>query len=77
VGIGYIAAGVWSQIGLDLGRWTSENRHFLITGVVYPRTTVATLALPGLVAVACGVLGAVLPAVRAGRVSVIKALRWI
>lgn len=77
VGIGYIAAGVWSQIGLDLGRWTSENRHFLVTGVVYPRTTMATLVLPGLVAVACGVLGAVLPALRAGRVSVIKALRWI
>jgi putative ABC transport system permease protein len=77
VGIGAVAAGIWSHIGLDLSRWTSANPHFLVTGIVHPRTTFATLALPGLVAVACGVLGAILPAFRAGRINVIKALRWI
>ncbi len=77
VGLGYVAAGIWSGVGLDLGRWTSANQHFLITGVVHPRTTVFTLLLPGLVAVTCGVLGTVLPAWRAGRINVIKALRWI
>lgn len=77
VGIGYIAAEAWSHIGLDLGRWTSANRHFLITGVVHPRTTLSTLVWPGLVALACGGIGAVLPAWRAGRIDVIKALRWI
>jgi putative ABC transport system permease protein len=77
VAVGYAATEVWSRVGLDLGRWTSENRHFLITSVVRPRATPASLVLPGLVGSACGLIGAVVPAWRAGRINVIKALRWI
>jgi lipoprotein-releasing system permease protein len=61
--------------GLDLGRWTSQNPHFIGSGVVYPRTTVRSLALPLLVSVSCGLAAALLPATRAGRVAVVRALR--
>jgi ABC-type antimicrobial peptide transport system permease subunit len=77
VALGAAAAHVWSLVGLDLGRWTSANRHFLLSGVIYPRTTAYAVLLPGLVAVACGLLAGILPAVRAARINVVQALRWL
>jgi putative ABC transport system permease protein len=61
--------------GLDLSRWTSENPHFIASGVIFPRLTVRAVLLPVLVAVACGLTAAFLPAFRAGRITVTEALR--
>ena len=66
---------VWSRIGLDLGAWTSANRNFIASGVIYPRLTLAGLGLPVIVAAACALLAGFLPARRAGRINVVQALR--
>jgi putative ABC transport system permease protein len=76
-GLGCVAVKVWSLHGLDLARWTSENPHFVISGIVHPRLTLRGLLLPGGVALCCGVVAALLPARRAGRLSVIEALRGL
>lgn len=68
---------LWGQWGLDLSRWTSSNRHFISSSVIYPRMVVRSLVLPMSVAVVCSLLAASLPARRAGRVSVVEALKQI
>jgi ABC-type lipoprotein release transport system permease subunit len=47
--------------GIDLTRWTSHNRYFLVTGVVHPRTTWAGLVWPAGIALAVSLLAAYLP----------------
>ncbi len=74
-GSGVCLWGGW--LGIDLTRWTSENPHFIASGMVYPRLTPRAVMLPGMVAGVCGVLAAILPARRAGRIQVSEALRRI
>lgn len=73
--LGCGAAALSGARGIDLTRWTSENPHFIASGVVYPRLTLRSVLLPVLVALACGLTAALLPAVRAGRITVTEALR--
>jgi len=78
VAVGAGVSEVWSQAGgLDLSAWTSENRHFIGSGVVYPHVTLRSLALPLLVAVVCGLLAGGIPARRVGRIRVVEALRAV
>jgi lipoprotein-releasing system permease protein len=72
-GCGTVAA--LSVHGLDLSRWTSENPHFIASGVIFPRLTLRAVLLPVLVSLACGLAAALLPAFRAGRITVTEALR--
>ena len=75
--LGAGVSGLWSTTGLDLSRWTSANPHFIASGVVTPRLVARSIVLPVLVALACGLLAGALPARRAGRISVVRALRMI
>jgi len=77
VALGAGASLLWAQGGIDLSRWTSANRHFIASSVIYPRLVIRALGLPMLVAIACGVLAGSLPARRGGRGSVVAALRHI
>jgi len=63
--------------GIDLSRWTSENPHFIASGRIYPRLTLRSIVLPVLVALACGLMAALLPAARASRITVTEALRHV
>jgi ABC-type lipoprotein release transport system permease subunit len=72
---GFGLAGLARIGGLDLSRWTSENPHFIASGVIYPRLTLRAMLLPIAVAMACGLTAALLPALRAGRMTVTEALR--
>ena len=78
---GLVAGGLvvhlWSIVGLDLSRWTSENPHFIASGVIYPRATVRAFALPLAVAIGCGLVASALPAWKAASASVTGALRQI
>ncbi len=75
--LGTVATSFFAQEGIDLTRWTSENPHFISSGIVYPRLTMRSIALPLLAAFSCGLIAAYLPARRAGKISVNEALRTI
>jgi len=77
IALGAAVSILWAQWGLDLSRWTSANRHFIASSVIYPRLVGRGIVLPLFVAIACGLLAGSLPARRAGRVSVVEALRQI
>ena len=77
VALGAIVSMLWGQWGLDLSRWTSANVHFVLSGVIYPHLVLRSVLLPAAVAILCGLLAGALPAWRAGRISVIEALRQV
>jgi ABC-type lipoprotein release transport system permease subunit len=58
---GWLLTELLGVTGIDLTRWTSHNRYFLVTGVVHPRTTPAGLVWPAGVALAVSLLAAYLP----------------
>ena len=74
LGAGLAAACSWGG-GVDLSRWTSMNPLWAGSGVVDPHLTAAAVVLPLVVIVSCGLLAGLLPARRAGRISVTAALR--
>ena len=76
LGAGLAAACSWGG-GVDLTRWTSMNPLFAGSGIVYPQLTAASVVLPLAVIVSCGLLAGLLPARRAGRISVTAALRTL
>ena len=75
IGLGCAVSHTFGSVGLDLGRWTSENPHFLASGVIYPRLTLRAILLPGLVALFCALVAAWLPARKAGKIAIVDALR--
>jgi ABC-type lipoprotein release transport system permease subunit len=58
---GWLLTELLGVTGIDLTRWTSHNRYFLVTGVVHPRTTLAGLVWPAGIALAVSLLAAYLP----------------
>ena len=58
---GWLLTEALGMTGIDLTRWTSHNRYFLVTGVVHPRTTLPGLLWPAGVALAVSLLAAYLP----------------
>lgn len=53
--------------GIDLARFTSENPHFVLSSVIYPRLTWAMAVAPALAALLLGVLASLWPALIAAR----------
>jgi ABC-type lipoprotein release transport system permease subunit len=58
---GWLLTELLGVTGIDLTRWTSHNRYFLVTGVVHARTTLAGLVWPAGIALAVSLLAAYLP----------------
>jgi ABC-type lipoprotein release transport system permease subunit len=48
--------------GIDLAAWTSHNRYFSVSGIIYPRLTVFSLLAPPLTAFFFSLLAALWPA---------------
>ena len=61
IGLGAAAVAVFSQTGIDLTSFTSQNRYFSISGVIHPRLTSYSLFLPPALATIFGLLSAVWP----------------
>jgi ABC-type lipoprotein release transport system permease subunit len=59
--IGWLLTDLLGITGIDLTRWTSHNRYFLVTGVVHPRITISGLIQPAGIALAVSLLAAYLP----------------
>ncbi len=63
VAAGMIAAAAFAHTGLDLAAFTSHNRYFAVSGIIYPRLTAFSLWLPPVLALVFALLAAVWPSV--------------
>jgi ABC-type lipoprotein release transport system permease subunit len=75
--VGAIVIFLVARTGIDLTFFTSHNRYFSMSGVIYPRATSYALAIPPLVAVSSSLLAAIWPIAMIGRKKVVDILRMI
>jgi ABC-type lipoprotein release transport system permease subunit len=76
--IGVLAVEVVSQLGgIDLTTFTSHNRYFAVSGVLYPRLTAFSIWAPPLVSFVFSLFAAMWPAALVARKRVADILRWI
>ena len=61
--------------GIDLSATVFDVRLFSVSSVIFPRLTAGAVLLPLLVTLASGLVASFLPARKAGRTSVVEALR--
>ncbi|MDJ0782840.1 MAG: FtsX-like permease family protein [Desulfosarcinaceae bacterium] len=59
--VGWLTTELMGVAGIDLTRWTSHNRYFLVSGVIHPRTIPSGLAWPAGIALTVSLLAAYLP----------------
>jgi len=59
--LGSLSVMIWGHIGVDLTTFTSENRYFAVSGMIFPRLTVYSLLVPPALALFFGLLAAVWP----------------
>jgi hypothetical protein len=76
--VGMLAAwGVGRMGGIDLTAFTSHNRYFAVSGVIYPRLTSFSLWAPPAVSVVFSLIAAAWPAVLVARKRAADILRMI
>lgn len=68
---------VFSRIGIDLTSLTSHNQYFVVSGVIYPRLTGASLLPPPLLAIVFGFAASIWPSVFIIRKSPAEILRTV
>ena len=61
LGIGWLVTQAFAAVGIDFGGLTSHNRYFLVSGLVRPRTTMASLYWPGILSMIVSVFSSYLP----------------
>lgn len=76
--IGILAVKVVSHLGgIDLSAFTSHNRYFAVSGILYPRLTPFSMWTPPVVSFIFSLFAAVWPAALVARKRVADILRWI
>jgi ABC-type lipoprotein release transport system permease subunit len=73
--IGLTAVYIMSSSGIDLTAFTSHNKYFAVSGVIYPRLTFYSLALPPLIALIFSLLSGIWPAMIVSRKKAVQILR--
>ncbi|MEK6758872.1 MAG: FtsX-like permease family protein [Deltaproteobacteria bacterium] len=73
--IGAVATCVAAGVGIDLSAFTSHNRYFSVSGVIYPRLTVYSVLIPVALSLSFGLIAALWPASMAARKKVADILR--
>lgn len=73
--IGLAAVAVISRTGIDLTSFTSHNRYFVVSGVIFPRLTFYSLVLPPLLAMVFSLLSGIWPALLVSRKKAVQILR--
>ena len=73
--IGLAAVAVASRSGIDLASFTSHNRYFAVSGVIFPRLTFYSLALPPLLSMVFSLLSGIWPALLVSRKKAVQILR--
>jgi ABC-type antimicrobial peptide transport system permease subunit len=66
-----------AHTGIDLTVFTSHNRYFSLSGIIYPRATAYSLVIPPLMAVGFSLLAAIWPIALIGRKKVADILRMV
>lgn len=77
VALGCILTWLVAGPGVDLGALTSHNQYFAVSGVIHPRLTLASLALPPLLALAFALLAGIWPMCMIARQRPAEVLRSI
>jgi lipoprotein-releasing system permease protein len=63
--------------GIDLTAFTSHNRYFAVSGVIYPRLNVYSLCTPPVLAFLCGLGSSIWPALLVARKKAAEILRMV
>ncbi len=74
---GVSAVSLVSQNGIDLSEFTSYNRYFTVSGIIFPRLTFYSLALPPALAIFFSMVSAIWPAVLVARKRAAEILRIV
>lgn len=63
--------------GIDLTTFTSHNRYFAVSGVIFPRLSIFSLCTPPVLALLCGLGSSIWPAVLVARKKAADVLRIV
>ncbi len=72
---GLAAAALVSGSGIDLTSFTSHNRYFAVSGIIYPRLTFYSLVLPPLISMVFSLVAGIWPALIVSRKKAVQILR--
>ena len=61
--LGMTAVAIVAEIGLDLTAFTSHNRYFIVSGVIFPRLTLYSSCFPPILAVVFSTFGSLWPVI--------------
>jgi ABC-type lipoprotein release transport system permease subunit len=75
IAAGVLASVMVSSTGIDLTAFTSHNRYFAVSGIIYPRLTAFSLCTPPALALLFSLAAAVWPAVLVARTKTADILR--
>ncbi|MBW1851220.1 MAG: ABC transporter permease [Deltaproteobacteria bacterium] len=75
--VGVIIVSIFAVTGLDLTAFTSHNRYFIVSGIIFPRLTLYSLCVPPALAFIFSVFAAIWPAMLVKRKKVAAILRSI
>ncbi len=73
--MGLLAVYIAGRSGIDLTSFTSHNRYFAVSGVIFPRLTTYSLVLPPLLAMIFSLLSGIWPALLVSRKKAVQILR--
>lgn len=76
LGIGWLAIQTFAAIGIDFSSLTSHNRYFIVSGLVRPRATMASLYWPGLLSIIVSIISSYFPTRIAARKAASETLRY-
>lgn len=74
---GVLLVWAFSRTGIDISQFTSHNRYFVVSGVIYPRLTPASILVPPGLALLFSTAAGIWPAMIVLRKSPAEILREI
>lgn len=61
--LGVLAVSLVGHSGIDLGQWTSYNRYFIVSAIIFPRLTIYSLMAPPILSIIFSMAAAIWPIV--------------
>ena len=76
LGLGWTITQMFAATGIDFSGLTSHNRYFIVSGLVRPRTTLASFYWPGILSMIVSIISSYLPTRIAARKTAGETLRY-